>query len=62
MSSYWGEVESDDDDEHVNAAETLLLSIQGKFRNGFSNFDLPSLYQPSATHRGAKKEYVVFLN
>ena len=54
MTSYWGEVE---DEDEADAAETILTSIQGKFRNGFSNFDLPTLYQPSASHRGPKKEY-----
>ena len=54
MSGLWGEV--DEDNEEENAAEAILQSIQGKFRNGFSNFDLPTLYQPSTSHRGPKKE------
>lgn len=58
MANYWGEVE--EDKEESNIGETLLMSIEGKFRNGFSNFDLPSLYQPSSSHRGPKKEYAVY--
>jgi len=52
MSDLWGEVEEEDE----TAVEAILQSIQGKFRNGFSNFDLPTLYQPSTSHRGPKKE------
>ena len=57
MASNWGDVqdpESVDDDP----AKTILSSIQGKFRNGFSNFDLPPLHQPSSAHKGPRKEYV----
>ncbi len=53
-ASHWGEIEETEEKE--SAATVILTSIQGKFRNGFSNFDLPPLHQPSSTHRGPKRE------
>ncbi len=59
MSGHWGEFEDPEKDE--DPSKIILAVTQGKFRNGFSNFDLPSLHQPSANssnnnNRGPKKE------
>lgn len=53
MAAAWGEIEDPEDD---SISRNILTSLQGKFRNGFSNFDLPPLHQPSSSHKGPKKE------
>eukprot|EP00794_Sanderia_malayensis_P005525 gene5525-6210_t len=55
MSNFWGEVEDSENSE--DTSKIILASKQGNFRNGFSNFDLPSLHQPTAaTQKMSKKE------
>ena len=52
-SDHWGEIE---DDKNEDMVKEMLESLHGKFRNGFTSFDLPPLHQPSSLHRPPKKE------
>ncbi len=55
MSRHWGEVE--DAEKEEDTSKIISAAAQGKFRNGFSNFDLPSLHQPSSSaQKSSKKE------